>query len=331
MSGSLARSHNIRDCIARLTRLNEAAIGFAELAPDADIYRFIAETLHRFVPDSIVLVSSCDDNAAKICARSVVGLDPHMDAALSIIGRKLEGMTVPLTDETRTLMSCGRLVELPDGLRKVAGRAVSDRAVEALRRILRPSHIYAMGFHWKDHIHGAAAVMLRRGTEPNGIDVLETFMRLAAVALQRHRAERELTHIWTTAKPTRPREHEVHATDGEHWVLSAMFPVLADGAVTEVFRIDVDISVRRQAEQELARHRAHLEELVKERACALKYAHEELLRRERLAALGRLAGTVAHEIRNPLGAIRNAVYYPNITAARRFEGHEARHLEIIQE
>ena len=41
----------------------------------------------------------------------------------------------------------------------------------------------------------------------------------------------------------------------------------------------------------------------------LREAQERLMRSERLAAIGQLAGGVAHELRNPLGAIKNAAYY----------------------
>jgi signal transduction histidine kinase len=38
-------------------------------------------------------------------------------------------------------------------------------------------------------------------------------------------------------------------------------------------------------------------------------AQEELVRKEKLATLGQLSGSVGHELRNPLGVMSNAVYY----------------------
>ena len=43
----------------------------------------------------------------------------------------------------------------------------------------------------------------------------------------------------------------------------------------------------------------------------LEDAQEQLVRTEKLAAIGQLAGGVAHDLRNPLGAIKNAIYYLN--------------------
>jgi PAS domain S-box-containing protein len=45
---------------------------------------------------------------------------------------------------------------------------------------------------------------------------------------------------------------------------------------------------------------------------ALRDAQEKLIRQEKLAVLGQLAGGVGHELRNPLGAIKNAAYFLNM-------------------
>ncbi|MCK4964938.1 MAG: hypothetical protein KAS54_07640, partial [Dehalococcoidia bacterium] len=57
------------------------------------------------------------------------------------------------------------------------------------------------------------------------------------------------------------------------------------------------------------KHREHLEVLVEERTRELRDAQEGLVRSERLATLGQLAGSISHEIRNPLGTIGASAYY----------------------
>jgi signal transduction histidine kinase len=61
----------------------------------------------------------------------------------------------------------------------------------------------------------------------------------------------------------------------------------------------------------LARANEHVVELNVELADnieKLSAAQEDIIRKGKLAQLGQLTATIAHEIRNPLGAVRNAIY-----------------------
>ncbi|VAX20215.1 hypothetical protein MNBD_NITROSPINAE03-1332 [hydrothermal vent metagenome] len=64
-----------------------------------------------------------------------------------------------------------------------------------------------------------------------------------------------------------------------------------------------DISERRQFEDKLKDYSERLESLVEKRTGELKKAQSELLLATRMAALGELASSVAHEINNPLAVI----------------------------
>jgi len=70
-----------------------------------------------------------------------------------------------------------------------------------------------------------------------------------------------------------------------------------------------DITDLKRAEEALKEYSGQLEEKVEERTRELKDAQEELIRKEKLAMLGQMAGSVSHELRNPFGVISNAVYY----------------------
>ncbi len=68
---------------------------------------------------------------------------------------------------------------------------------------------------------------------------------------------------------------------------------------------------------------------IKERTKELRDAQEELLRKERLALLGHFAGSISHELRNPLGVIDSSAYYLKMKLGDSNE-KVAQHLERIK-
>jgi PAS domain S-box-containing protein len=84
--------------------------------------------------------------------------------------------------------------------------------------------------------------------------------------------------------------------------------------------ISEDITVRKRAERELESLNHRLEELVTERTAELRATQDDLLTAERLAALGQLTATVAHELRNPLGTIRTSVFNLRLTLGGKPDG-----------
>ena len=70
-----------------------------------------------------------------------------------------------------------------------------------------------------------------------------------------------------------------------------------------------DITERRQAEDEIRQLNASLEKRVEERTRELRDAQEQIVRKEKLSVMGELAGSVGHELRNPLSVINSAAYY----------------------
>ncbi len=116
--------------------------------------------------------------------------------------------------------------------------------------------------------------------------------------------------VVSTAAEVAVDQEVVTDIGGERRVLSTRKVPLrnAAGEVTHVIGIISDITRLKAVEEDLRVSTEQLEARVAERTRALALAQEDLVRKERLAVLGRLAGGVAHQVRNPLGAIKNAAY-----------------------
>ena len=103
----------------------------------------------------------------------------------------------------------------------------------------------------------------------------------------------------------------------------------ANGKVIAAVELVVDITERKRLQNKLSEYSQKLEELVQKRTDLLKKTQAELVKSERLAAIGELAGMIGHDLRNPLTGIKNSAYFLKKKGAEISPAQAKEMIEII--
>ena len=106
-------------------------------------------------------------------------------------------------------------------------------------------------------------------------------------------------------------EHEFYRKDGSRVFTSISASQIMDdnGNYVGTMALLADITARKEMEKKLEKYSKHLEELIQQKTKQLAEAQAQIIKSERLAAIGELAGMIGHDLRNPLSGIKNAAYY----------------------
>jgi PAS domain S-box-containing protein len=175
-----------------LTFLSETAMGFVELTPEEDIYRFIAEQLRRLTDKGFVVVSSFDAVSEKVTVRELLGDEKDMKGLSKLLGGEVVGTSYMIDKRGKMGLTTGKVEKVSGGLFELSFQKIPQEITKAVEESLGLGEIYAIGFSRKDEILGSVAILLPKNAELKNKNVIEAFVHQASVALQRRRAEEAL-------------------------------------------------------------------------------------------------------------------------------------------
>lgn len=117
--------------------------------------------------------------------------------------------------------------------------------------------------------------------------------------------------------------------DGSHFPMMISINPIAWGDQDGYLVTLMDITKRKRAEKALQQANEVLEQRVQERTRALHDAQSELIQQSKLAALGTMSAAIAHELNQPLTAIRTSIFSTRLLLERGQQDTANKNLEQI--
>lgn len=106
-------------------------------------------------------------------------------------------------------------------------------------------------------------------------------------------------------RPFESHEYIGQRKNGERFpILVYTANIVREGIPVGIRGIVLDITERRQIEEQLQQLNHTLEQRVEERTRELEKTHQQMILREKLASIGQLAAGLAHELNNPINFVR---------------------------
>lgn len=229
-----------------------------------------------------------------------------------VVGCRKDGSPIPVhlavseISDGNTRMFAGVIRDLTERRRLEAQELALGRIVE-----------YSLNEIYIFDTESLRFVQVNSGARNNLGYSLEQLQRMTPVDLDSKRSENEFQNLIQPllSSDSDRIEYETHHQRGDGTTYEIQIHLQKSlYRDREVFvATALDITKRREAERAVQRQResmqAELEQLVKTRTAELQRTQNELVQAEKYSTLGKVSGGIAHEIRNPLNAVKTSAYF----------------------
>lgn len=177
-----------------IDRLSEATIGFLDTSIDQDLYTYVGDALHDLIPNSIIAVSRYSKENSLLVCESLKGTEALNRTLAKYATQISQGSVFSPNADALSKLQTGKLHEVEGGLHTLLFGALPRRVSTYVQDMLGIRNVYSVGLVWNEHFYGNVVIIALDSTPYINTGVIQTFVNVASVAMQRRDAERILMH-----------------------------------------------------------------------------------------------------------------------------------------
>ena len=194
-----------REYISEMKFLADTAMDFVEFPLEKDIFQYIGEKVQEITGNAVIFVNEFDKEKDGFVVHYLGGYGKKFKKVLSIVGKDPANMTFKITgtelsgdkakisyEEGKAILLSGELTKWPGGFTELSLRYIPKSASQIVKKLFNLNEAYMIGLSRKGEILGEVVIILRGQNEIKNPDFIETFIKQAAIALQRKNAEEAL-------------------------------------------------------------------------------------------------------------------------------------------
>jgi PAS domain S-box-containing protein len=185
-----AAAVQVRQTLSQIEFLSYKMLEFIELSPESDIFEKIGSDLQIIIPGAMIIVNSFNADTGIVTTRSIKG-DGDRTICERLLGSDPIGLELPIDPIGFSTLSHnnGKLIRLGIPVFELAFRRIPQEVCEKITSSLNLGEAYVIAFVQGTTLLGNAAIVLHKGSEIPDTKFIETYIRQAAIAIQRKIAE----------------------------------------------------------------------------------------------------------------------------------------------
>ena len=173
--------------------LSESIYYFLKLKKKEDIFRYIGEKLLEMVDDSVIIINSVNEAAQKVTPEYFFGInEQYIQKVLDWMGINPIGKEYDLQDDFVEMYSQQKLISYEGSLHDFAKGLYSNFVLKQISHLLDLKKIYTIGLTRDKKLLSVIHLFKRKKARIENVDLIETFLNQASIAIQRSLLEDEL-------------------------------------------------------------------------------------------------------------------------------------------